>query len=205
MAGEIAHVVYAARLLSYLKNDISHASYWAGALFPNIRKVDAISRHPTHIQSITLATLRGADDFDTGMRVHAWIDETQHLYMRRERISETLPAHPLVPHALELLEDELLYDAYDNWDAVKRALLIIHSGEVAYVHERPHIETWHDTLREYFSEKPNPDSRITYCQAVGVSRTVAEETNALLERLRANPASHRALQGYLHEVEHMLT
>ena len=204
MVGEIAHVVYAARLLSLLEDDVSHASYWNGVIFPNIRKINVQTRHHTHVHPIGITSLIGSNDFLTGMRVHAWIDETHDRFERHQEIAEHIPDHPLVPYARSLAEDQLLYGAFLDWDIVRKALRTIHSDELYYVHERASVRKWHDILQEYFLHAPTDESRIIFSRSIGLSKAVAQEVNTTVRVLLGMPEIHKALEGYLRDVEHTI-
>ncbi|OGY37243.1 MAG: hypothetical protein A3E36_00960 [Candidatus Andersenbacteria bacterium RIFCSPHIGHO2_12_FULL_45_11b] len=205
MVGEISHIVYAARLLSFLGEEVSHASYWNGVTFPNIRKLHVRTRHFTHPHPVSIASLTGSNDFLTGMRVHAWIDETHDRFERHQTIAEHIPDHPLVPYARSLAEDELLYDAFLDWDVIQKALRTVHHDELYYVHERASVRKWHDVLQAYFLHKPNNESRMIFSRAIGLSHAVANEANATVQALLAMPEIHQVLEGYLRDIEHTIT
>lgn len=205
MVGEISHVVYAARLLSYLNEEVSHASYWNGVTFPNIRRITIQPRHPIHPQRVTLATLNGSNDFLTGVRVHTWIDDIHRTFETHQAVTELIPEHVLVPYARTLLEDEILYDAFTDWDVVRKALRTIHPDELYYVHERASVRRWHDTIQTYFENKPTDASRIFFSKAIGLSQSTAVEVNSVVDLLREMPEVHRAIEGFTRDIEHAIT
>ncbi|HSX24773.1 MAG TPA: hypothetical protein VLG69_02300 [Candidatus Andersenbacteria bacterium] len=205
MIGEISHIVYAARLLSFLGDEVSHASYWNGVTFPNIRRIRVHTRHRTHVHPISIRSLIGSNDFLTGMRVHAWIDETHDHFERHHPITDRIPDHPLIPYARTLAEDTLLYDAFSDWDVVRKALRTIHPDELYYVHERANIRMWHDILQTYFSHVPDDDSRLLFSRAIGLSKPLAQEVNALVNKLLEMDEIHQALEAYVRDIEHTIT
>lgn len=205
MAGEISHVIYAARVLTALTGRVSHHSYWVGTVFPDIYRLHIAHRYPTHPRPVTLSNIVGQNDFRTGMRVHAWIDETRCRYMHERRAYERLPWHPLLPYAFELFEDEMLYAAYDDWDIVRRALTTIHPDETTILHEQFQIQQWHRALETYFRETPSDSSRIAFGTSIGISEATSSDANTLVAMLRRNPTAKEILNGYLEELEHMLT
>ncbi|MCE9643321.1 MAG: hypothetical protein K8Q97_03325 [Candidatus Andersenbacteria bacterium] len=204
MVGEISHIVYAARLLSYLREDVSHASYWNGVIFPSIRRIAIQPRHPIHVQGVTLSTLRGSNDFLTGVRVHAWIDDMHTRFDAHQLATERIPDHILVPYARTLIEDELLYDAFADWDVVRKALRTIHHDELYYVHERASVRRWHDVLQTYFTSKPNDESRMAFSRAIGLSQATAHEVHALMLTLKDNSAVMQALESFVRDIEHAI-
>lgn len=204
MAGEVGHVVYAARILDYLDDSVKSSEYWAGTLFPDIRHLGVVSRHRTHPEDVSLYSLVGKNDFITGMRVHSWIDQTREVFLRKENIKESLPWHPFVPHALKLVEDELLYDIFDDWNVVKRALNKVYEEELNFTNDKQRIAEWHQTLRDYLKEKPTDDSRFALTLAIGLSEKVAEELNSVVRLLQEDKATQMTLQKFWQHLENIL-
>ncbi len=205
MAGEIAHIVYAARLLTVLQDRISNNSYWIGTIFPDIYRIAPLHRYPTHPQRVRLGALVGNDDFLTGMRVHAWIDETHEHYMKEHRVYERLPWHPLLPIALEFFEDEMLYNTYEDWGIVRRALTTIHPHETKIIHEEPIVRAWHAMIEHYFRTDPSDTSRAAFLDAHGISETAAHEVNIMVATLNSTARAKAIINGYIGELEHILT
>lgn len=204
MAGEIGHAVYAARLLTYLGDRVSDPAYWLGNLFPDIRHLGVISRHHTHLPHVGLTSLVGKNDFATGMRVHSWVDATREQFMKNQNMKEVLPWHPFVPHALKLLEDELLYQHFDDWNLIHRLLNTVHEEELFYITSKPRIQQWHTILQDYFSAAPTPASRKQLSQAIGLSANSAEEVNSVVEELRNNKKAQQLLTEFWKHLEHVL-
>lgn len=204
MAGEIGHVVYGARVVTYLGDTVTDPSFWLGTLFPDIRHLGVVSRHRTHPRDISLHSLAGRTDFATGMRVHAWIDETREMYLSEQNMKEALPWHPFVPHALKLLEDEMLYGSYDDWDVVIRLLNKVHREEQAFVEDKRAVVTWHDILRNYFKSAPTDESRTQLSVGIGLSVINAREINSIVTRLRQNSAATEMIQGFWQYMEDIL-
>lgn len=204
MAGEVAHVVYAARLLKHLGSAVSHPSYWVGTLFPDIRHLGLISRHRTHPQGVGLSSLVGKNDFDTGMRVHAWVDATREKFWQEQNMKESLPWHPFVPHALKLLEDEVVYPLFQDWNLVQRALNTTTEDELYYVNAREQIQRWHDILRRYFAAVPTSASRRQLSIDIGLSPTSADEVNSVVEQLRTNTLTQDLIQEFHLHLEQLL-
>lgn len=204
MAGEIGHVVYGARVLTYLGDAVSDPSFWAGTLFPDIRHLGVISRHRTHPESVSLHRLVADDDFSTGMRVHAWVDATREQYLSHNNMKETLPWHPFVPHALKLLEDELLYGTYGDWDIIGRTLNQVYDIELQYVTDESAIRRWHSVVQAYIKEAPTDESRVGLAVAIGLSENSAEEINSIVDRLRGSDQARRLIEGFWQHLEDVL-
>ena len=204
MAGEVGHVVYAARLLTHLKDSVHDPEYWVRTLFPDIRHLGVISRQHTHTKGVTLSSLVGTNDFATGMRVHSWVDATREQYLSSQNIKETLPWHPFVPHALKLLEDELLYDRFDDWNLIHRLLNSVSDDELHYVHDRQRILTWHSILQSYFAHTPDNASRSELAIGIGLSANSAEEINSVVARLREHKKTIEIIESFWDHLERIL-
>lgn len=204
MAGEVGHVVYGARLLEHLKETIQSSSYWAGTLFPDIRHLGVISRHRTHLEKVTLETLAGKNDFQTGMRVHTWIDAMRESFLREKNIKESLPWHPFVPHALKLAEDEILYNRYHDWNLIQRVLNTVYDDELEYVNDKKHVQRWHTILQNYLHQKPDNASRKEISCAIGLSEASAEEINSVVTMLLNNNKTQEFLEEFIHRLESVL-
>lgn len=204
MAGEIAHIIYSARLLTYLGEDVSDPSYWTGALFPDIYRIGRTSRYPTHPRPVTLSTLVGKNDFTTGMRTHSWIDDTREKYFREHAPFEKLSWHPLLPFAFELFEDELLYSYYNDWSHIIRILSTIHPDEERIIHNRPHIQAWHALLQNYFRSRPSSTTRIVLMEKLQIPSSIAQEVNEVVGDLQSNGTAKEILMDYIQAIEHIL-
>lgn len=204
MAGEVGHVVYGARLLHYLGDKVQDPSYWAGTLFPDIRHFGIVSRKRTHIDEVTLNSLAGKDDFETGMRVHAWVDATRERYLHDRHIKETLPWHPFVPHALKLVEDEILYDVFEDWNLVHRVLGNVYDAEIEFVSSSEEIKRWHTILQKYFQKRPDDMARTELSISIGLSENSAAEVNSVVATLKESKKARDIITSFLHHLEDIL-
>jgi len=204
MAGEVGHVVYGARLLMYLGDGVEHPSYWAGTLFPDIRHMGVVSRRRTHPKDVTLSSLSGQNDFHTGSRVHAWLDATREKFLRDAHIKESLPWHPFVPHALKLIEDEYLYDQYDDWNLIHRVLGNVYDEELAMVKDRTRVLQWHTILQNYLRNKPDDASRHELSLAIGLSENSAQEVNSVVTMLNKEKGTRMLIDTFVEHLERIL-
>lgn len=204
MAGEVAHVVYGARLLTHLEGKIKSPSYWTGTLFPDIRHLGVISRHHTHPKDVSLENMVGKNDFHTGMRVHAWVDSTREKFLGDKNIKETLPWHPFVPHSLKLMEDELLYGKYDDWNLIHRSLNEVLDDEIYYVNSEEYIRQWHTILQQYLDQKPTDKARKELSMAIGLSENSAKEVNSVVAMLLKNKRAKTLIDEFLEHLEMLL-
>lgn len=204
MAGEIGHVVYAARVLDHLGDAVADHSYWVGTLLPNMYQLNEGLRHRTHPMDVSLRTLRGESDFATGLRVHAWVDSTRAYFLQRQHMKEVLPWHPYVPLALKLVEDALLYEHFDDWNLVYRLLNTLHTEEHLYVSDEVVLRQWHSILQHYLRERPSEATRLQLCRSLGLSDAGAAEVVTLTHQLERNGAAQELLIDFWRHFEDLL-
>jgi hypothetical protein len=204
MAGEVGHVVYAARLVTFLGEKVGSVGFWTGTLFPDIRHLGITSRRQTHTGDLSLDKLVGENDFETGMRVHAWIDETRNKFLEQSNMKELLPWHPFVPHALKLVEDEWLYEHFDDWNLIHRALNKVYEDEIQLVQSKDHIIRWHEILQSYFKKKPDNGSRYKLSMDIGLSKASAEEINSIVDKLKEEPKTKQLTDKFIYYLEDIL-
>lgn len=205
MAGEIGHIVYGARVLTWLGDKVTSRRYWVGTLFPNIRLLNVAVRHQTHPVGVTQSSLIGENDFMTGVRVHAWVDETCEYYIKQCQVGDQLSWHPLIRLALKLLDDELLYDYYEDWDVITQALGLIDKEEMHYLNNKQKLMRWHELLIHYLADKPTDKSRLSLIRGIGASQAVADETNGILAHLRNDEYVINLLHGMWRQMDHLLS
>jgi hypothetical protein len=120
VASQITHVVYAKKYLE--RHPAMDADlFLLGTLFPDIRRVtDEVGRRETHIIYDNLdLEFKGLSAFEAGYRFHLWCD------MRREEILNKYDFYSLKYAAenghlvAKLLEDELVYEKYANWEKLR--------------------------------------------------------------------------------------
>src|SRR5581483_10543239 len=117
---------------------------------------------------------------------------------------ESLPWHPLVPYAYSLLEDELLYPHFDDWNLIQRMLNKLYDDELLYVSVREQVGRWHTVLQHYITERPSDDTRRHFVLAHGMSEAAASELNHVVALLRRDPRTLRLHNRFLHHLEHVL-
>jgi hypothetical protein len=159
MASQVAHIVYAKKYLD--QHPMTEAdSFILGILFPDIRRVSKeISRSNTHhnFEKLDLDFSELAP-FGAGWKFHIWCD------MRRNEILNKYSFHSLKyvddfgGFPARLLEDELLYEKYRNWEKLVRLLnnppdLKIKLDDQIVSYET--LEHWYAIVAKYFEKKPS--------------------------------------------------
>jgi len=175
MASQVAHIVYAKKYfealesgtlvgnsnggekISYPLGKLDKDEFILGCIFPDIRRMDKnIKRKDTHLVFYSLdLDFSGMTSFQAGWKFHLYCD------MKREKILNDAGFYRLkntqdfYAHPAKLLEDELAYDEYNNWEKIKN-----------YFNNPPYVETalavseetynlWYAIVAKYIEKKPN--------------------------------------------------
>ena len=163
MASQIAHIVYAKKYLEkYPSAEIKKDLFFLGAVFPDVRRVDnTIKRRDTHLRFAPLdLNFQGLDSFQAGWKFHLYCD------MKRDEILRNREFYKKIPNVSELppkiLEDELVYEEYNNWE--KLAALLNNPPEIEFdFHVSPEsLGLWYAIVARYLSQKPNEKTTRTF-------------------------------------------
>ncbi|MDI6778354.1 MAG: hypothetical protein QMD77_04130 [Patescibacteria group bacterium] len=155
MASQIAHVVYAKKYLD--RHPAMNADlFLLGTLLPDVRRVtDEVKRKDTHIIYKELdLELKDLSPFEAGYRFHLWCD------MRREEILNKYDFYSLkrtnaIDPTAKLVEDELVYDKYKNWEKLRWLLNNPPEIKTELPVSRETIERWYSIIAKYFEKKPD--------------------------------------------------
>lgn len=159
MASQVAHIVYAKKYLEkYPSAEIKKDLFFLGSVFPDIRRIDeTIKRKDTHLRFAPLdLNFQGLDSFQAGWKFHLYCDMKRDEILRNAKFYEKISSHSDLPP--KLLEDELIYDDYDNWE--KLAALLNNPPEIKfdfYVSSES-LHLWYAIIARYISQKPNEKS-----------------------------------------------
>ena len=158
MASQVAHIIYAQRYFEkHPSAVIDKDEFMLGCVFPDIRRIDSsIKRKETHLCYDCLdLNFENLTSFEAGWKFHLYCD------MRREEILtgrgfyEIEGAAEFSGFVGKILEDELLYDEYNNWEKL-----------VHYFNNAPKInpgievtqetfDLWYAIIAKYFEKKPD--------------------------------------------------
>ncbi len=162
MASQIAHIVYAKKYLEkFPMNEIDQDFFFLGCVFPDIRRIDPrIKRSDTHLKfSPVNLDFSGLNSFEAGWKFHLFCD------MRREEILRNKDFYYLQKddsmkwlHASKMLEDEILYDKYNNWEKI--TALFNNPPQILLEKSvlRESFELWYAILARYMERKPDQKS-----------------------------------------------
>lgn len=186
MASQVSHVVYAKKYLD--RHPAMNADlFLLGTLFPDIRRVtDELKRKDTHVlyEELNLK-FEGITSFEAGWKFHLWCD------MRREEILNKYNFYKL-PYAADhdipskLLEDELVYEKYNNWEKLRLILNNPPEIKTGLNVSQETIEYWYAILAKYFEKKPDDKTMKAFLFKQINLREQAEELIDLTIKLRNN-------------------
>jgi hypothetical protein len=187
VASQITHVVYAKKYLE--RHPAMDADlFLLGTLFPDIRRVtDKVGRRETHVIYDNLdLEFKGLSAFEAGYRFHLWCD------MRREEILNKYDFYSLKYAAetghlvAKLLEDELVYEKYANWEKLRWLLDNPPEIKTEISVSQETIERWYAILAKYFEKKPDERTLKAFLWKQRRLRKISGEIVDFVAKLRNN-------------------
>lgn len=210
MASQIAHIVYAKAFFERLEKGeivsnlgkIDKDEFFLGAVFPDVRRMDdSIKRKVTHFRFEKLdLDFSGLTSFEAGWKFHLFCD------MRREEILNkhdfyTLPhATDFYHHPAKILEDEVVYDKYNNWEKL-----------CYYFNNPPFFESgtgisqetynlWYAIVAKYMEKKPDEKAmRIFLSKQLKLPASINQIMESV-SQLRENQKAVEILEGVSEEI-----
>jgi len=161
--------------------------FMLGVLLPDIRRItDEISRYETHQIFKTLdLNFEDLSAFRAGWKFHLWCD------MRRDEILNKADFYKF-PYTTDhdappkLLEDELVYEKYKNWEK----LVLLLNNPPRFVDEIPvsreTLERYYAIIAKYFEKKPEDKSMKAFLFKQRKLRKKSDEIIDAIQKLREN-------------------
>lgn len=174
MASQISHIVYAKKYFDSLElanfddltpekkllmpnGKIDKDEFILGCVFPDIRRIDKnIKRKDTHLYFPILdLNFSGLTSFEAGWKFHLYCDMRRSEILNKNNFYSIEGTFDFEGASAKLLEDELIYNEYDNWEKfsnyfnnppflVKNILL----NENSY-------NLWYAIISKYIKSKPD--------------------------------------------------
>jgi hypothetical protein len=199
VAFSISHVVYAKKYLD--RHPAMNADlFLLGTLLPDIRRItDEVKRRDTHILYKELdLEFKELSAFEAGYRFHLWCD------MRREEILNKYNFYKL-PHITDdappkLLEDELVYEKYKNWEKVGWLLNNPPEIQTELPVSRETIERWYSIIAKYFEKKPEDKTMRAFLWKQRRLRGRIDEIIDAVKKLRENKKAVEILSKISEEI-----
>jgi hypothetical protein len=201
VASQIAHVIYTKKYLEkYPRADAD--LFILGTLFVDIRRIaKEINRSATHhaFPKIDL-DFSGLSGFQAGWKFHLWCD------MKREEILNKYNFYSL-KHTTELghlpvklLEDEILYEKYDNWEKLGYILNNPPVIKLDLPIEQKTIERWYAIIAKYFEKKPDDKTVKAFLFKQSSLRKKSADIIDVVRKLRNNRMATEILSGVPGEI-----
>lgn len=201
MASQISHIIYAKKYFEAIENgtlpggagdklpvNFNRDEFLLGAVFPDIRRVDPnIKRRDTHmiLEKLDL-DFAYLDSFHAGWKFHLYCDMKREEILNRYNFYALEHTEDFYNNPAKKLEDELIYDEYNNWEKIANYFNDPPMVETGINVPRETFEFWYALLAGYISQKPN--SR-TIGAFILKQANVAERAKGIVEvvdKLRQN-------------------
>lgn len=203
MASQVAHIVYAKKYLEkFPSNEIDRDEFLLGCVFPDIRRLaENLTRSDTHMAFNPIdLNFSGLTSFQAGWKFHLYCD------MRREEILNSYSFYEKTKdngsscQAGKMLEDELLYGTYNNWEKLMHYFNNAPTISLPQGLSRQSFELWYAMIASYINKKPTDQS-----MQIFLSKQVMFQKNndLIIQRvaeLRKNSSAIEILQKILTEI-----
>lgn len=186
MAAPITHIVLANKVWNKSLSSFSKKDFLIGTSFPDIRYLKVIDRNNTHFKDLFLEDIKNDNSFMAGVKFHSIVDEVREAYMVSQNIYSYFPKSKYITQSLKLLEDELLYENFDEWNNLIKDFNDIPYGQIKIDLDKLYIEKWYSLLQEYFSTKPTPQVREKFIKEIGFTSEDAQEMNIIIHEAISN-------------------
>jgi hypothetical protein len=200
MASPISHIIYAKKYFEKNPSNINKDEFILGCLFPDIRRVsENIKRKDTHIPDEILKKsniqentnpvnmdFTGLTAFQAGWKFHIYCDMKREEILKNKKFYSLEDTSTLESLPAKYLEDEILYDQYNNWEKIY--LYFNNAPEVdldIYV-PRETFEFWYAILAKYIERKPDKKSQHIFFTKQFFLKDKADEIVDAIEKLRKN-------------------
>lgn len=158
MASQISHIIYAKKYFEKYPSKINKDEFILGSVFPDIRRIDkTIKRKDTHLRFYPVdLNFEELTSFQAGWKFHLYCDMRREEILNNYNFYSSRDAVSLWGLPSKMLEDEIVYGGYDNWEKL-----------VNYFNNAPRMETGINVSHETFSlwyaiiaryAEKNPDS-----------------------------------------------
>jgi hypothetical protein len=188
MASQISHVVYGRKIFSrYKDKNLSWLEFLVGTVFPDIRYIAKIDRKITHDFNVSEEKIPNGSSFKIGMYVHSYVDEKRENILKKKGIYNLdLAKNWSYSTALKLVEDEIVYGKYHNWDGAVDALDTYYNEEYEYVPNKKIVEKWHNLIKRLFETKPDVETWREMILKMGFGKDVLVEVMEQAELIKNN-------------------
>lgn len=188
MASQVAHIIYAVEFFKKNPSTINKDEFILGCVFPDIRRIDeSIKRKDTHWCFSPLdLNFSGLSPFQAGWKFHLYCD------MKREEILNKYKFYLLENTASfegvanKLIEDEFVYDEYNNWEKLKHLFNNPPKIDTGLDISRETFELWYAINAKYIEKKPDNKTIHILLTKMPTLINKADEISRSIDNLRKN-------------------
>lgn len=186
MASQITHVVYGKKIFdNYLDKDLSWPEFLVGTVFPDIHYIAKINRNFTHKFNTSKKKIPKNTSFKAGMYTHSYVDEKREEILEKKEIYDlNMAKNWIYSTALKLVEDEIMYDKYRDWDEAIKIFDTYFDEEYEYVPNKKVLEEWHDLVKKLFRSKPDAETWRELMLRRGIKKDVLMKILKQMELVR---------------------
>jgi hypothetical protein len=200
MAAPISHIIYAKKYFEKNPSNINKDEFILGCLFPDIRRVsENIKRKDTHLPDEILKSIKmngekksvnlnfaGLTSFQAGWKFHLYCDMKREEILKNKKFYSLEGASDFEALPSKCLEDELVYDQYNNWEKLYLYFNNAPKADLNIDVPRETFEFWYAVLAKYIEKKPDAKSRHIFFTKQFFLKDRADEIVAAVEKLKEN-------------------
>jgi hypothetical protein len=164
MASQIAHIVYAKKYFEkHPMPPREEDEFLLGCVFPDIRRIDeSIKRKDTHLcyENCDLQ-FDGLSPFEKGWKFHLYCDMKREEILNKYGFYELDQAADFWHFPAKILEDELVYDEYNNWEKLVNYFNnapVVAPEALGIAMTAETFSLWYAILAKYLEKKPDDKS-----------------------------------------------
>lgn len=202
MASQIAHIIYAKKYLE--KHPLPNGEkdlFILGCVFPDIRRLaENLTREGTHMafNHIDL-NFAGLTSFQAGWKFHLYCDMKREEILNRHSFYKIAGEAGRSWQANKMLEDELLYDVYNNWEKLVHYFNNAPMVELPAGVSRQSFELWYAIVAKYIEEKPSDRTMHIFVSKQPAFKTI-DIIMTRISELRKNKPAVEILKKVVEEI-----
>ena len=203
MASVVAHLIYAQKYFE--KHPMPNGDedlFMLGCVFPDIRRVDeTIKRKDTHrcFNCLDL-NFTGLLPFQAGWKFHLYCDMRREEILKKYKFYELDSAMESWNQPAKNLEDELLYEQYNNWEKLRHYFnnIPVIENEINVPYET--MALWYAMIAKYIEKKPDSKTmKIFLLKQIGFADK-AGPISEVVDKLRKNAKAVEILKKVAEEI-----
>jgi len=196
MAAPITHIVLAEKVFKKHFSSKNRAEFLVGTGLPDIRHFDNLDREKTHFFGLKLAEIKEENSFMAGFKFHSLVDEVHDKFFSLEKNPFFMEPLEITATSLKFFEDEIFYDYFSGWPEVSNFFNTLPKEEFGY-DNREDLLAWHQSLKKYFLQKPNFESRRSFLRTTEFSDGLARRIEEFIIQMKKMPqVKEAALEFY---------